>query len=185
MTEPISEKKKPDRRAVVYRLATRLAEDSAIGDRASLRRLKHEAPDSPAFWRIAVSDLEPLMHSPELPPETVERRWAAILRGLAEVAGAGLHRPGRRLGEAVAAAKIDEARFVRLLRAHGDALLDLVRPLAHQLISKGEPVDWDDVARLVLNDGLADKDERTRRDLARSYYSTTHKMSATTQEPTA
>ena len=184
MKEPTPDAEKPHRRAIIYRIATRLAEDAAIGIRASLRRLKYEAHNSPAFWRIAVSDLEPLMPPLERDREIHERRWAAILRSLAQVAGAGLHRPHRRLGEAVAAAKIDEPRFVRLLRAHGDALLDLIHPLAHQLISKGEAVDWDDVARLVLTDGHAD-DERTRRDLARSYYSTTHKMSATTQEPTA
>ncbi|MEZ4450874.1 MAG: type I-E CRISPR-associated protein Cse2/CasB [Nannocystaceae bacterium] len=185
MTEPTPDETKRHRRTVVYQIAARLADDSAIGERASLRRLNYASPESPAFWKITVRDLDPLMPALERGRELHERRWAAILRGLAEVAGAGLHAPGRRLGEAVAAAKIDEARFVKLLRAHGDALLDLVRPLAHQLISKGEPVDWDDVARLVLSDGVPDEDERTRRDLARFYYSTTYKMSATTQEPTA
>ncbi|MCB9712799.1 MAG: type I-E CRISPR-associated protein Cse2/CasB [Myxococcales bacterium] len=165
----------------ISRIAARLGDDGAIGDRAALRRLSFETPDAPAFWRIVVSELQPML--PEASPyrEEHERRWAAILGGLAEVAGAGLHVPKRRLGEAAAAAQLHEMRVLKLLRAHGDALLALVRPLAHQLVSKGVPVDWADVAELVLSDGRPHGD-RVRRNLARSYFSAVSRQ-PTSQEP--
>lgn len=167
-------------RTIISRVAARLADEGAIGDRATLRRIAFEAPDAPAFWRIVVGELRAVL--PEAPPyrEEHERRWAAILGGLAEVAGAGLHVPKRRLGEAAAEAKLHEMRVLKLLRAHGDALLALVRPLAHQLVSKGVPVDWADVAELVLSDGRSGED-RVRRNLARSYYSAVSRQT-TSQE---
>jgi CRISPR type I-E-associated protein CasB/Cse2 len=167
----------------VRTIGERLASKTAIGDRAALRRLNYALPDAPAFWKIVVSDLDGVIadHEPERGRD--ERRWAALLAGFAEVAGAGLHRRGRPLGEAAAAAKLLEARFTRLLRAHDDALLDLIQPLAHQLVAKGESVDWLDVVRLILSDGTPNEDD-VRRHLAQRYYATLHK-SSTKKEPTA
>lgn len=168
---------------VIRTLGERLASKAAIGERAALRRLNYAAPDVPAFWKIVVDDLDGLIVDDEPARGRQERRWAAILAGLAEVAGAGFYRRGRRLGEAAAAAKILEGRFTKLLRAHDDALLDLIRPLSRQLVAKGEHVDWADVARLVLSDGANDE-EQVRRHLAQLYFSTLHKAS-TKKEPTA
>lgn len=168
-------------RTIISRIAARLAADAAIGDRAALRRLSFDAPDAPAFWRIVVAELQPLLPAASPYREEHERRWAAILAGLAEVAGAGLHAPKRRLGEAAAAAGLHEMRVLKLLRAHGDALLALVRPLAHQVVSKGVPVDWADVAQLVLSDGRADED-LVRRNLARSYFSAMQRSTSASQE---
>lgn len=184
MAELQDDEKRSNQWSVIQKLAARLADKSASGERAALRRLDYEAPDRPEFWRIVVQDLEPLLRSSWPERDEQERRWAAILAGLAEVAGAGLHRPGRRLGEAAATAKIHEDRFIRLLRAHGDALLSLVRPLAHQLAARGEPVDWADVARLVLSDGTTDQ-ERVRQDFARTFFAALHKQSSATQESPA
>lgn len=180
--------KQPTRREAIARIAAALAEKSAIGARASLRRLKYHAPDQPAFWKIVVRDLnQPDFIADQEPARgRDERRWAAILAGLAEVVGAGLHRTGRRLGEAAAAGKqpaLHEHRFIRLLRAHGDALLDLIQPVAHQLVARGEAVDWADMADLVLSDGEFDED-RTRRHIAQTYFATLHKHSSNAQEPT-
>lgn len=167
-------------RQALNRIAKRFADDSAIGERAAIRRLDLDAPDKPEFWKILVGELEPFVG----PSVEQERRWATILAGLAEVAGANLHRPSRRLGEAAAAASVHETRFVKLLRAHDDALLALIRPLAHQLVARGEPVDWADVAELVLSDGGPDE-EKIRHRHARSYFSSLRKQGATTaQEPT-
>lgn len=180
MTHPV------DRNRVataIQEIGKRLADKTAIGDRAALRRLNYAAPDTPAFWRIVVSNLDGVIADREPERSRDQRRWAALLAGLSEVAGAGLYRRGRPLGEAAAAAKLLEARFTKLLRAHDDALLDLIQPLAHQLVAKGEPVDWLDVARLVLSDGAPNED-KVRRDLAQRYYATLHKSSAK-KEPTA
>jgi len=163
--------------SVINKIAARLADKSAIGERASLRRLNYASPDSPAFWKIVVSELDGVIADNEPSRRRDERRWAALLAGLATVAGAGFYRRGRSLGEAAAAARLLEARFTKLLRAHDDALLDLLQPLAHQLVAKGEAVDWVDVARLVLSDGRHDADD-VRRYLAQRYYSTLHKNSS-------
>jgi len=167
--------------SIVGKIARRLADDAAVGDRAALRRLDFESPHQPAFWRVVVEDLEPLLPQTSPHREDHERRWAAILAGLAEIAGAGLYAPRRHLGPAAAEARVHEMRFVKLLRAHGDALLSLIRPLARQLISKGISVDWAEVARLVLSDGRADEED-VRRDLARSYFSAVHRQAAPDSE---
>jgi len=169
--------------SVIHKLAERLADDSAIGERAWLRRLDYSAPDRPEFWKIAVGELEPILVRAEPDRDGEERRWAALIAGLAELAGAKLHRRGRPLGDAAAAAKIHETRFIRLLRAHDDALLSLVRPFARQLAARGEAVDWSDMARLVLSDGRS-TEEQVRQDLARGYFAALRKQSTSTQEPT-
>jgi CRISPR type I-E-associated protein CasB/Cse2 len=169
-------------RTIISRIAARLSDDASIGDRAALRRLSFDAPDAPAFWRLVVSELDPVLPDASPYREEQERRWAAILSGLAEVAGAGLHRPKHDLGEAAAQAGLHEMRVLKLLRAHDDALLALVRPLAHQLVSKGVPVDWADVARLVLSDGRVDEDS-VRRDVARRYFSAMQRNTGASQEP--
>ncbi len=164
-------------RSVIQGIAGDLASKAAIGDRAALRRLNYATPDHPAFWKLVVSDLHGFIADQEPARGRDERRWAVLLAGLAEVAGAGLFRPGRRLGEAAAAAGLLEARFTRLLRAHDEALLDLIQPLAHQLVTRGERVDWSDVAHLVFSDGAPNEDE-VRRHVAQLYYATLHKSSS-------
>lgn len=181
--------KKLTRREVIAKIAKDLAGPSEIGARASLRRLKYYAPDQPAFWKIVVRDLNRPGFIADLDPwrGRDERRWAVIVAGLAEVVGADLHRTGRRLGEAAAAGKqpaLHEQRLIKLLRAHGDALLDLIQPVAHQLVARGEAVDWADMAELVFSDGEHDED-RTRRYIAQTYFATLHKHSTNAQEPTA
>lgn len=158
-------------REVVTRIANRLALPTFVGARASLRRLQYKSPDQPAFWRLVVGDLKPYIADLDPQRNQDERRWAGILAGLADVAP--LHRRGRKLGFACAAARVHEIRFTRLLRAHDDGLLDLLQPLAKQLANSGELVDWGDVADLVISDGGIYQDE-VRRHLAQSYYSALH-----------
>lgn len=165
-------------REAIQKIAKRLNTEAAIAECAALRRLDWEAPDRPAFWQIVVRDLEHVI-GPEVEEEG---RWAAILAGLAEVAGSGFHRPGVRLGEAAAAAEIHEQRVMRLLRAHGDALLDLIHPLARQLVARGQFVDWTDVAELVLSDGQPDREEAIRHKIARHYFAALSKKTRSTEE---
>lgn len=139
------------------------------GDLAQLRRLDlrrgHAATDS-AFWHIVARDLDPRGLFDDNDPLAL-RRWMAVLQGLATIHGQ--HRNKVRLGTALAQAEISEARFIRLLRAQGDALLALIRPLAHQLRSSGHPVDWADVADFVFSDGTGYADD-VRRGLAVDFY---------------
>ena len=172
--EPLSEDRAEAQRKVsplaslVGRLAHDLRAVAPPGDVAALRRMRPEEVGCPAFWRIVATHLEP---AGVLPGEAqararAERRWAALLAGMAETKG--LHAPGRRTGQALAKV-LSEPRFLRLVRAQGDALLDALRLAAHQLAARAEPADWAGLARLVLSDG-ASNEESVRRTLARDYY---------------
>lgn len=141
----------------------------SAGDRAALRRGPTAPRFWPAFWRIAMRHLEPggLLPDPAAPwREVEENRWALILRGMATTSG--LHRPGRRLGAALAEARVSEPRVLRLLRASDEAFDTALRATLHQLTSSGTPFDWRQAAQLVLSRGAAG--ERSRREVARDYY---------------
>ena len=157
-------------RSTVGSIAVAIDKSLSPGDVAELRRLRAEDPSCPAFWRIAASQLEPngFLYRTGPTRDDQERRWAAILAGMARTAG--MHRSGRGLGYALASAGYSELRFSRLLRAHGDQLLDQVRALAGFLASKAIEADWTDVAALVLSDDL-EHAEAVRRRIARQFYS--------------
>lgn len=141
------------------------------GDVAALRRARPGEIGGPAFWKIAVRHLEPARLLPGIDHpdrDAAERRWTAILGGMAEMAG--LHQRGVRPGRALARNKVAEARVLRLLKAEGEALLDLVRTIAHQLKSQGARVDWTDLAGLVHWGGHPAQDS-VRRRIALDYYS--------------
>jgi CRISPR type I-E-associated protein CasB/Cse2 len=138
------------------------------GDIAALRRLHSRDPSCPAFWKLLSAYVVP--GGTEAPPgplrDDYERRWAAILSGMAHMQG--LHDPGRRAGRALAQV-LSEARFLRLLRASGDLLLDMFRTVAQHLASKAQSIDFTGLARLVLSDDRSDQ-ESVRRALARDYF---------------
>lgn len=155
--------------SVMTQLAHVLTDTLSSGDVADLRRLAPSDAGSPAFWKIVALVLEPAGQLPEGGPtrDAAERRWAAILQGLANLGH--LHQHGLGLGRALAEASFAELRFVRLLRSHDSGLLDLVRTTARFLAAKGQAVDWTDMAWLVLSDGRK-HEEKVRRRLARDYY---------------
>jgi len=70
---------------------------------------------------------------------------------------------------ALATAGFSELRFVRLLQADGEQLLDELPSLARFLAAKEIPADWGAAARLILSAGRSDE-ESARRRLAREYY---------------
>ena len=108
-------------RSVLNQIAYAIGNVLSAGDVASLRRLQPKDPSAPAFWRVAALYLTPAGMLPRggEPLDAAERRWASILNAMARLTG--LHRPGRRLGHALAASGFSELRFVRLLRARGRA----------------------------------------------------------------
>jgi CRISPR type I-E-associated protein CasB/Cse2 len=164
-------------REVVHKIALEIAsEHFPAGDRAALRKEQL----GPAFWKVAVRHLEPaglLMDGPYR--DEAERRWAAILAGLAR--NPGLHARGRRLGTVLAEAEVAEARVLRLARAHGDSLYKTVRAVAQQLASSGLKVDWGDFADLITSDGAPWEDE-VRRRMCRDFYRTTGRGSRFVQK---
>ena len=139
----------------------------STGDVADLRRMDPWNIRAPGFFKLVGAVLET-----ELPPggtarEKAETRWAAVIVGLAHLGN--LHRPGARLGSALVDAGFSEVRFVRLLRADADRLIDEVPALARFLAAKNVPADFTAAARLVLS-ACRNDEEATRRQLARDYY---------------
>lgn len=140
------------------------------GERAELRRidpLAGAATASAPFWRFVVNELEPRGLLGEQAGDRQLRPYLAIVQAMASLEG--LLRPKARLGAAMAAANVSEARLVRLLRARGDALLRNLRSVVHQLRSQAQAVDPMDLAELILSDGRP-HGETVRSKIARAYY---------------
>ena len=159
--------------ALLGRIAASLEHDTSTGDIAELRRLDPDHPGSPAFWRIVVASLDP-----SLPPDgparsEALRRWATILRTLAQLTG--LHDPRQPLGVGAIESGVSETRFLKLLRATGGTLSDSVRTIGHQLATAGVRVDVADFARLILSDGRADE-SAVRERIAYRFYAHLHHM---------
>lgn len=136
------------------------------GDIAALRRMDPRRPAA-AFFKIEGLVLDDLLPGDAGRRAELETRWAAIVLGLAHLGD--LHRPGHRLGSALAGAGFSELRFARLAQADGDQLVDELPSLARFLAAKNAPSDWSAAARLILSAGRADEED-TRRHLARDYY---------------
>jgi len=154
--------------SVIGAAAHAIQEVLSPGDVAALRRLRPEDLSVPAFWRVCVGHLSDVLPEDGATRDEHERRWAVIMQAMAELRG--LHVPSCRLGHALAAADIAEARVLRLLRAGGESLFDSVRVIARHLATTATPVSCTDLALLVLSDGRTD-DEPVRRRIARDYYS--------------
>jgi CRISPR type I-E-associated protein CasB/Cse2 len=136
------------------------------GDVASLRRLRPENPHCSAFWKLLAGELSGHLPDGGTARDASERRWAAIIAAMANANGLLVH--GRHLGSALANV-VPEARVLRLLRAHGEALADAVRVTVHHLASRGVIFDATDLALLVLSDGRGDE-EAVRRRIYRDFY---------------
>jgi CRISPR type I-E-associated protein CasB/Cse2 len=155
--------------AAVGAIAAGIAGGYSPGEVAALRRLGPQGWGVPAFWRVVTRVLEPagLVAPGGEPRDRDERRWAVLLSALAALDGQ--HARGTSIGTALALAQVSDLRVERLLRAHDDALLDLVRPLAHQLATKGVSFDQAGLAELVLSDGSPFEDS-VRRAIGRDFY---------------
>jgi len=171
--------REPGQRAlhqVVGRLARTIDHELPGGTVAALRKLAPGEVGGGAFWRVLGDCLEDgLPQGDGEARSAAERRWAAVLCGMAITAGLNA---GPQAGSALASAGLSEHRFDRLLRASGARLHDEVRTAARLLASKGTPLDWTDLARLVLTDE-SEGSEPARRSLARSYYRTIHSIETT------
>jgi hypothetical protein len=155
-------------RDAVANIAWRLGrEDYPAGSLASLRRLRPEAPDGAAFWRLVAE------HAPAaFDSGRAALVLAAIVRCIA--IAHPFHWPlsgRRRLGAAMAEADVSEARLLRLLRAGRSELPEELRRLARLMAAKGDAgrFDWGDAFGLLFwAEGKAG--ERERRAVARDYY---------------
>ncbi len=131
------------------------------GGVADLRRLDPDRPSSPTFWRLVA----PIDHAGDR--QENERRWAVVLRTLAQLRG--LHHPGAYVGRKLAQSEIHERRLLRLLRARGESLAHELRTIGHLLAAKSVRLDVAGLAMLVFSDGKS-WGEDVRRCVARDFY---------------
>lgn len=152
---------------LVPRLAFQLTSGSLTpGDVSSLRRMNPRDPE-PAFYKLEAMVLDDDLPGEEAQRIDAETRWAAIVAGLAHLGT--LHKRDERLGRVLADVGYSEIRFIRLIRADADRLVDELPQLARHLAAKGAPVDWTGAAHLMLSAGR-DWEGRVRRHIARDYY---------------
>ena len=158
--------------SVVGKIAYAMEHHLSNGDLAQLRRASPEAPYTPTLWKVLLTYVPPSWTGGPKQDEK-ERRWAALLQGMAMTAG--LHIPNARLGRALVQAGWSELRFVRLMQARGDVLVKEVRRLASFLSSKSQTIDWSDIAQLLFNQE-GEWAEHHRRRIARDYYKTLYQQ---------
>lgn len=136
------------------------------GDIAALRRMDPRRIDGAGFWKIEAVFLEPHLAADAEARSRQETEWAAVLVGLARLGE--LHTRSARLGDALRESALSESRFVRLMRADRDALIDELPALARFLAAKGQRADWTSAAKLLLLSET--QGEQQRRHIARDYY---------------
>lgn len=168
MNDPAVFESPTDLGALIGRIAALVQAGGFLspGDVAELRRMDPRRPAS-AFFKIEGAVLDE--HLPGDAGALVDRetRWAAVVCGLAHLGA--LQAPGERLGRVLASARYSDLRFVRLLRADVDRLLDDLPSLARFLAAKRVPIDWTGAAQLILSAG-GPHDEVVRRHIARDFY---------------
>ncbi len=166
--------------SVVTRLAYALdpGGDGALGpgDLASLRR--EDGARSPTFYKLSSARLQDELselHGVRL--DEAERRWARVTHLLARTGGQ--HRTeAANFGVALAQAELAEARFLRLLRAEGEAVDAVARAALAPLVQKAIAFQPTDLAALVLSAPHPtwrfhfEDAEVVRRRIARDFYRT-------------
>ncbi|MCM5552387.1 type I-E CRISPR-associated protein Cse2/CasB [Pleomorphomonas sp. NRK KF1] len=150
--------------SLFFRLAAVIAGEAlGPGAKASLRRNDPATVlGQPAFHQaLAKQDINIR--------EEEALAWAAIVQAIALTSGNGFQ---SRSGKALAEAGLSEVRFSKLMAASGDMLIDQIGILARHLAAKQVPVDWTDLANLLLADHRGEVDEvvRLRFRIAQGYY---------------
>jgi CRISPR type I-E-associated protein CasB/Cse2 len=173
MTQPIPETsdtkaQKPSLSSVIGQLSAALGRLST-GDLASLRRMKAGDLPPSSFWSLIpiVMDCDGIRTSSGADRDSQEKRWAEIIAGMAR--NKGFHSPGVPTGK-VLAEVISEPRFLKLIHARGDSLLEALRVTSLVLANKARTIDWTQLAALLLTEGN-NGEEQSKRRLARDFYS--------------
>jgi CRISPR system Cascade subunit CasB len=131
------------------------------GDRAALKRMVPGNDPPLAFYRFAFRHL----------PEGWERRqreWITIVAGIA-LMSPNAHDPRRPAGRVLAESRYSEKRLERLLAAREEMLSMLILRAVRFLAARGETVNWNDFARLILGHDQ-ETSEPARHRIARDFY---------------
>ena len=144
------------------------------GEKASLRRMDIENPNSPIFWR--------LMGQRGIPRNAEMRKWGLIMHGVALMAhgSAVAHNPNLPVGRVIYLGGdpqpgergfYSEDRLATLLAARGQTLRRLLARLFRMLANEGCAFNWHEMAWFILNEEHNEEQaEQSRIRIARAYY---------------
>ena len=140
------------------------AKEYGTGNRAQLRRMNPNAPDSEAFWRLMVREGMP--RKPDI------AKWGLIMHGMALMAHGGGLAHNRRIPVGQVLHQVyRENRLSTLLVARGVALHSLLARLFRRLANEGCSFNWREMAWFILNEGYnEDQANQSRVEIARAYY---------------
>ena len=148
--------------------------DLTTGEKASLRRMDINDPNSPIFWE--------LMTQRGMPRNADINKWGLIMHGIALMAhGAGhAHNPRLRVGRSLYLGAeqqpgergfYSEDRLATLLSARDQTLHRLLARLFRILANEGSAFDWREMAWFILNEGYREEEtDKSRIEIARAYY---------------
>lgn len=168
-------------------------EEFPRGDLAGLRRMRPDAPDAAAFWRL-LADQDFLQKGAE-----VEGKWALILNGIAlmtrtagsDASSRSAHEGSIPVGEALfhggdpsrSEPFYSETRLKRLLSSRGSMTRRLLERTFRMLASANVSFSWREMANFILSDGFNDAAaESHRRRIASYYFQAQRRSQPATQE---
>lgn len=143
-------------------------EKIGTGGIAELRHAFNKEVPGPVFWQLlSQCVIESGVH---VSPDS-ERDWAIIMGGMALMEPN--HHASIPLGRALAYSAYPEARLRRLLAAEpgSEIFRDTLYATVKWLDRNAQPVDWRDIAYLLVRRNDNEELTRHRRRIARSYYS--------------
>lgn len=148
--------------SIIGRISALIAsEHFPNGDRATLKRMDPNKEPPLSFYRFA------FRHLPQ-GWQTQRQAWRVVLNGMA-LMSPHIHRLDQPLGKVLARANYSEARLERLLGSEDETQRTLMLRAVRFLAAKKLPVNWVDLARLLLT-GEAGKREALHMSIARHYY---------------
>ncbi len=146
----------------IGRISSLIASDRfPNSDRAMLKRMDARQAPPLSFYRFAFRHL----------PQNWQRQqeaWQAILTGMA-LMSPSIHRPDRPLGRLLAEERYAETRLERLLSAEGQTRSTLLLRMVRFLAAKRTPVNWVDIAGLLLTTDPEKREDLHMR-IAHEYY---------------
>ena len=137
------------------------SENFPNSDRAALKRMSPNKEPPLSFYRFAFRHLPPNW-------QTRRKAWQTLLSGMA-LMSPHIHRPDRPLGKVLAEELYSEARLERLLAAEDETRRTLVLRMVRFLAARKQPVNWLDIAGLLLT-GDREKRENLQMQIATNYY---------------
>lgn len=171
---PRSGDERPSFDTAITTIATMLDPNEGRLSENEVRQLQHlslDHPESPVLQSILAS-----LHLTQAPswiqPDRWHRQWAVLLKGMAICAG--LHEASVSVGEALARAEWPNDRFTRMMEAGPDEIVTYVEWAARHLAEAEQPVNWNDMRRLMFKSGEHARQFRVR--VANDFFRTSYAL---------